>query len=105
MCHPAQVGPLQRITICNYGNEEIKEIWDAIFSLPYLDQMELVIGDDLSVLILQNEHLLYKSWKQFGSQQQVKLLQFIQYTLEERTLKVLNSLATTISFIAALEFS
>ena len=97
--HRAQFGPLKRITISNGDSEEIKEIWDAIFSLPQLDKMELAIGDDLGEQILQNEHLLYESWKQFGSQQQVKLLQFIQYTQEERTLKVLNNLAKNISFI------
>ena len=34
--------------------------------------MELVIGSSLSEWILQNEHQLCESWKQFGSQQLVK---------------------------------
>ena len=34
--------------------------------------MELVIGSSLSEWILQSEHQLCESWKQFGSQQQVK---------------------------------
>ena len=100
LCHRAQVGPLQRITICNsyYGKEEFREIWDAVFSLPQLDQMELVIGSILSKLILRNKHLLYESWKQFGSQHQVKLLQFTMYKQKGRTYEQLNNIATTVSF-------
>ena len=115
----AQVGPLQEISFsdCDYDNdpftlphmpgysgqhanlvyddEKTKEIWDAIFSLPKLDEMELVVAGSLCEWVLQHERLFYESWEQFGSRQRIEQLEFVPDSIVERIPDALSNLAQT----------
>ena len=58
----------------SYGTSEFKELWDALFSLPQLDQVEVIITRILSVTVNEFAHVVRDSWQQCASGRKLKSL-------------------------------
>ena len=81
----AKVGSIHAISLCTdclshvlCSKYEFQELWDALFSLPQLEDLELVIsGDKLLQVVNYYEHIVYESWKSSASGRQLKLIEYI----------------------------
>ena len=88
----AKVGALRQLTLAapqtnvtrRHSKDELRDLWNAILSLPQLDKMELVVAGDIYDLILRNEDLVYESWEQISSHTRLKQLQLVKYSNIER---------------------
>ena len=84
----AEVGALHKLTLImpqtndvarRHSKEQLGDLWKAVFKLPQLDQMEVVITSSMCNLILENEELVYEIWKQTALKTRLKLLKVIKY--------------------------
>ena len=84
----AKVCSLQKICLCANVNtvnvvyrNEFQELWDAIFSLPQLSNLEVVIRGRRLLQAMKNcEHLIYESWKNTASGRQLKAISLAIYS-------------------------
>ena len=66
-----------------HSKEELGELWKAIFSLPQLDQTEVVVAGGVCNLTLENEESIYQIWRDTELQRKIKTLKVIRYVGEE----------------------
>ena len=77
-----EVGSLRMINLstsyqeCYYEQFEFEELWNSIFSLQHLSELEVALGYDLSKLVCvgQLDHVFLHSWMKFASEKKLKLL-------------------------------
>ena len=88
LLHRAQVGPIHKLVLYTFGftsplgnsddrrhtKEQILSLWKAIFSLPHLDELEVVVAGGICITSLQNEESIYETWKQVASGMKFKSL-------------------------------
>ena len=64
--------PLRKLSLklCGYEMRDFQLLFDAIFSLPQLENLELVFGKELEDLLQQPEYdlTLFRSWSAAGVQ-------------------------------------
>ena len=83
----AEVGPLHRLMLITpqtrddrrHSKEEFCDLWKAIFSLPQLDQLELVIAGGVCHLTLEDEESIYGIWKDATLQTRIKEMKLVKY--------------------------
>ena len=90
LAEQAKVGSLHTISVCTYNNNfiasnvtcsgcEFQVLWGALFSLPQLNDLELIIsGDKLLEIVNRYEQLVYESWKCTASGRQLKLIKYVR---------------------------
>ena len=83
-----------------HSMEELCELWKAVFLLPQLDQMEVVVAGGVCNLTLENEELIYQIWRDTALQNKIKTLKVIKYVGEEciEDHAMLNDVTQTLLF-------
>ena len=66
-----------------YTETEFREFWNAIFSLPHVDQLELELNmkSRITIHFIDMAHVICKCWKQFSFEK--KKLKLLQLSLHE----------------------
>ena len=89
----SKVGPLTKLVLTGpptsdskrHSKEEFGDLWKAIFSLPSLHQLEIMVGGDICNLTLENEELIYETWKEATLRTQIKTLKVVKYAGSENS--------------------
>ena len=63
--------PLKKIVlgVNGYSEEDLKALWNALFSLPQLHQLEVALGRTFIDMVKNFSAVIYDSWTQFAAQQ------------------------------------
>ena len=77
----------------NYNEKDFKELWDAVFSLPQLEQVEMELSVELSKSLTKMIGVVSGSWKEFASKKQLKSLTLVlnRHMVPEDTITQLHS--------------
>lgn len=85
-----------------YNIDDFLELWDAIFSLPQIEQVEIALGKELTDKTGQPQlrDLIYESWAQFASRKRLKsiILTVAANSSKVNFNKLLSFIAQTYSF-------
>ena len=99
----ARLFPLKKLSLelesrQYYRVKDFKLLFDAIFFLPKLENLKLVLGKGFADMIRENlfEKAMFSSWYQKGAQ--VKLRSVVLHTPNQEDFEQLSCLAQTVSF-------
>ena len=97
----------QRSTLCSlrkvtldlidYNREEFKELWDALFSLPQLHQLEIALGEEFTMKAVVCTKLICESWTQCAFGEKLKMLH-LTGSEHEIICRDLSPVACSVSF-------
>lgn len=68
-----------------FSSKEFEELWKGIFSLPQLNEMEIVIAGGICNQILNNEESIYAIWNEVAMPVKLKMLKVVKYSGEDRS--------------------
>lgn len=83
---------------CSYTKSEFTDLWSAIFSLPQLPCLEVIVTKHFTVVVQDLADAVIKSWKKFASGRQMKLL-CLQTSSEKDLKALLSSVAVRLEFL------
>ena len=84
----------------NYDEIDFKELWDAVFSLPQLEQVEVELSLGLSKSLTNMIGVISGSWKKLASKKQLKSLKLVlsrDDMVSEDTITKLHSHARSVT--------
>ena len=71
LCRRSHCNPLRKISLnissSGYNKERFQQLWDVIFSLPQLDQLEIVLGKEFTSLMRQFMDVICERWMHVAS--------------------------------------
>ena len=96
----SQVGSLQKLSLLTNGNsaytkQEFKELWNCIFSLTPLNQLEVIIGEGLALQVKHSVDSIYASWCQIALGKKLKRVNFCAYEGKLDILEDIGSIYST----------
>ena len=73
----SRVGSLRKLSLLTnsdsaYTQQELKQLWDSVFSLKSLNQLEVVIGQGLSSQVKESTDIIHVSWCQYATGNKLK---------------------------------
>lgn len=92
LLHRTHSFPIKKLTLeltdgC-YAREDLKILFDAVFSLPKLDSLELVLGEGF-LNSPEDENILYKCWVCKASDVKLKSLHILAHDTEFKQLSLI----------------
>ena len=95
--------PLRKISLdissSGYNKERFQRLWDVIFSLPQLEQLEIVLGEEFTVLTRQFMDVICERWIHVASEKkQLKSLVFTAPYVNESDFKLISLVAQSYSY-------
>ena len=96
----SKIGSLQKLSLLTNGNSafskaEFKELWDCIFSLRPLNQLEVIIGEGLAMHVKDSIDSIYTSWCQIALGKKLKSVNICAYKGELSILEDIGSMYST----------
>ena len=98
--------PLRKITLDvesgGYSTEEYQGLWDAIFSTPQLEKLEIVLGEGFVNMTKQLDfmYVINESWIQSATKRRLKSVLLKTPKTSERDVKLLSNFAQNYSFLS-----
>ena len=96
----SQIGSIRKLSLLTngetaYTKPEFKDLWDGIFSLTPLNQLEVVIGEGLASQVKHSIDSIYVSWCQLALGKKLKSVNFCAYEGELDILEDIGSIYST----------
>ena len=96
----ARVGSIRKLSLLTNGDTtytkpEFVELWDSIFSLTPLNQLEVIIGEGLAEKVKQSVDNIYASWCRLALGKKLKSVNFCAYKGELDILEDIGSIYST----------